>query len=214
MIYLIGGPPKCGKTTLAKKIAKKFGIPFVSSDALQTVVRAYASKYLSKKNFNKLFPHTASKGKTNDETYRRNTPDAISKNYIQQAKATYDAIDAVCSSELVDGNDYMFEGYHVTPELVARLIKKHGKKNFSAIFLIKENQAKFLKNITKSSTPNDWILSRTKKQETYEKIAEMITLYGLYFSKESKKHHFPIVNMDDNFQSQLKIAERLLLGKI
>ncbi len=39
MIYLIGGPPRCGKTTLAKEMSKKLEIPWISSDALEVVVK-------------------------------------------------------------------------------------------------------------------------------------------------------------------------------
>ena len=69
MIYLIGGPPKCGKTTLAKKLSKYLGIQWVASDTLQVVAREYVSKYASKQEMDKLYPHNAQKGKTNDETY-------------------------------------------------------------------------------------------------------------------------------------------------
>ena len=44
MIYLIGGPPKCGKTTLAKKLAGKYQIPWISADTLQNIVWAYTPK--------------------------------------------------------------------------------------------------------------------------------------------------------------------------
>ncbi|OGF22453.1 hypothetical protein A2Y83_04145 [Candidatus Falkowbacteria bacterium RBG_13_39_14] len=44
MIYLIGGPPRCGKTTLAKEMSKKLRIPWVSTDALEVVTRAYVDK--------------------------------------------------------------------------------------------------------------------------------------------------------------------------
>ena len=89
MIYLIGGPPKCGKTTLAKKLSKKLVIQWVASDTLQVVAREYVSKYASKKKIDELYPHNAQKGKTNDETYLLNTPKQIAKNYIQQAKASF-----------------------------------------------------------------------------------------------------------------------------
>lgn len=39
MIYLIGGPPKCGKTTLAKQLAKKLGIQWVATDTLEVIGR-------------------------------------------------------------------------------------------------------------------------------------------------------------------------------
>ena len=66
MIYLIGGPPKCGKTTLTKKLSKELGIQWVASDTLQVVAREYVSKYASKEEIDKLYPHNAQKGKTNE----------------------------------------------------------------------------------------------------------------------------------------------------
>ena len=49
MIYLIGGPPKCGKTTLAKRLSKSLGIPWVSTDTLQCVIKPY----INRKDFSK-----------------------------------------------------------------------------------------------------------------------------------------------------------------
>ncbi|HAU66469.1 MAG: hypothetical protein UT30_C0016G0005 [Candidatus Uhrbacteria bacterium GW2011_GWF2_39_13] len=206
MIYLIGGPPKCGKTTLAKLFAKRLGIQWVASDTLQVIARAYTSKYVSKEKLNKLYPHNASKGKTNDETYLFNTPKQIAKNYIQQAKASYDAIDMLSICEITDGNDYIIEGYHVTPQLADRLIKKHGHTHFQALFLLKKDIKKFVQDVEKSSTPNDWILAKTKKKETFYKIAEMISYYGKFFDKETKKYGFRSINMDKNFNDQLEKA--------
>src|SRR3990167_11142554 len=107
MIYLIGGPPKCGKTTLAKKVSKKLRIPWVASDTLQVVARQYVSKLVSAKKFDLLYPHNALKGDSNDETYSLHSPKTIAKSYIKQAKATYDAIEMFCACEITDGNDYI-----------------------------------------------------------------------------------------------------------
>ena len=146
MIYLIGGPPKCGKTILAKKLSMKLGIPWVSSDTLEVVARDYVWKYAPKK-FDELYPHSSMKGKNNDETYSLNSPKQIAKNYIKQAKATYSAIDMFSICEIKDRNDYVIEGYHITPQLVGRLIKKYGSKNFKAIFLVKTDIKKFISDV-------------------------------------------------------------------
>jgi 2-phosphoglycerate kinase len=210
MIYLIGGPPKCGKTTLAKKLSKHLGIQWVASDTLQVVAREYVSKYASKQEMDKLYPHNAQKGKTNDETYSLNTPKQIAKNYIQQAKANYDAVDMFSICEITDGNDYIVEGYHTTPQLAARLIKKYGSKHFRVLFLVKSDIEKMVRDFEKSSTPNDWILRKTQEKETLYKIAEMINYYGQFFGQEAKKYKFKILNMDNDFGGQLKKAIELL----
>ncbi len=210
MIYLIGGPPKCGKTTLAKKLSKKLSIQWVASDTLQVVAREYVSKYVSKKEFDKLYPHNAQKRETNDETYSLNTPKQIADNYIKQAKSSYDAIDMFSICEITDGNDYVVEGYHVTPQLAARLIKKYGRKHFRVLFLVKSDIEKFVRDVKKSSTLNDWILRKTQEKETFYKIAEMINYYGQFFDKEAKKYKFRVFNMDKDFGKQLKKAIKLL----
>ena len=210
MIYLIGGPPKCGKTTLAKKLSKELGIQWIASDTLQVVTREYVSKYASKKEIDKLYPHNTQKGKSNDETYSLNTPKQIAKNYIKQAKASFAAIDMFSICEINDGNDYIIEGYHVTPQLAAHLIKKYGSKHFRTLFLVKENIEKFVNKINKSTTPNDWIISKTKNKETYYKIAEMVSYYGQFFEKEAKKFKFKVLNMDNDFGEQLNKAIKLL----
>lgn len=210
MIYLIGGPPKCGKTTLAKKFSKKLGIPWVASDTLQAVARAYVARYVSQKELDALYPHSAAKGKTNDETYARNTPKQIAENYSKQAKASYEAIEMFALCEIKDGNDYIIEGYHVTPQLAARLVNKFGRKHFCVLFLLKSDINKFVQDVKKSSTPNDWVLQKTKGKGTFLKIAEMISLYGQFFRSEAKKYGYPVLNMDKGFDGQLKKAMALL----
>ena len=44
MIYLIGGSPRCGKTTVAKKLAMKSHIPWFPADYLASAVSQYISE--------------------------------------------------------------------------------------------------------------------------------------------------------------------------
>ena len=201
MIYLIGGSPKCGKTTLAKRLSKSKGIPWVSTDTLQCVIKPY----LDKKDFSKTFPTSFQSCNNNDEKYSQYSTDEIIEAYQQQAKTSYQAIDMFTICEITDGNDFIIEGYHIEPELVAELNAKYPNK-LKSIFLIKSDEAKFIDDIKKSTTPNDWIITRTNKEETYAKIAKMICKYGIFFEKESKKHGFKILNMDNDFDNQISKA--------
>jgi adenylate kinase family enzyme len=84
-VFLIGGPPKCGKTTLAKKLSTKLNIPWISVDSLQNIIFEYSDE-----NFRlERFPHKNMKGKSNDETYSLNSVENIVKAYIEQGKTTY-----------------------------------------------------------------------------------------------------------------------------
>ena len=211
MIYLIGGPPKCGKTTLAQKVSRQFHIPWISTDTLQSVARAY----LSKAEMKKRLPLNQATWQTNDEKYSQWSIQKIVQEYRTKGRGVYPAIAMFCESEIKDGHDYVVEGYHITPQIAVRLIKKYGSKNFKAIFLIKNDVEKLVRDVKKSSTSNDWILKRTKKAETLPKIAEMVIYYGQFFHREAKKYGFYVLEMDVNFRGQLiKAVKYLRIGKI
>lgn len=69
MIYLIGGPPRCGKTTLAKEMSKKLRIPWVSTDALEVVTRAYVDKGKWQTLYPYSFVRKKGGNRNNDEFY-------------------------------------------------------------------------------------------------------------------------------------------------
>lgn len=207
MIYLIGGPPKCGKTTLAKKLSKSLGIPWVSTDTLENVIKPY----LNKKDLREKFPSSALRCKSNDEKYSKYSANEIILAYRKQAKTVSKAIDMFMLCEMKDGNSVIMEGYHIEPALVKKLQMKYGAKNIRGIFLVKTDTKKFISNIGESSTPNDWIISRTHKKETFQKIADMIIKYGIIFRQEAKKYKFTVLNMDDNFNE--KINEGIIYFK-
>lgn len=198
-IFLIGGPPKCGKTTLAKKLSTKLNIPWVSVDSLQNIVYAYSSQSFCKENF----PHKNMKGSNNDETYSVNSVEDIVNAYIKQGQASYKAVSIIVESQIVDKDNYIIEGYQITPDLVNQIILKFGKDSIVPIFLVKTNKNKFVQDITKSTTPNDWIIRKTKNNETFSKIAEMVVNYSKYFESEAKVYGFCIDYMDEGFNGKI-----------
>lgn len=209
MIYLIGGPPKCGKTTLAKKIAQEYGISWISADILQNIVRAYTPK----EKHPALFPHSYLRRESNDDFYSEHSPQQIVENYIAQGKTTYDAISMTAETYLTDKDDFIVEGYQITPEIVDTIKKKFDREHIKAVFLVKYDEQKFIQDIHKSTTPNDWIIRKTKDESTYGKIAKMVAEYSRYFEKEAKKYGFSVFNMDEDFDKQLDVVEKHLMSK-
>jgi 2-phosphoglycerate kinase len=210
MIYLIGGPPKCGKTTLAKKLAQERQISWISADTLQNIVWAYTPE--DKRNV--LFPHGYLRGKSIDEFYSKYSPEEIVKNYIAQGETSYDAISMMAETYLADEDDFIVEGYQVTPEIVDRVFKKFGREHIKAVFLVKYDEQKFIQDIHKSTTPNDWIIRKTKNDATYGKIAKMIAEYSRYFEEEAKKHGLRVFNMDENFSGKLYAIKKYLDNEV
>lgn len=205
MIYLISGPPKCGKTTLAKKISQEKGIPWVSTDTLQNVIKPY----IREQEWEEKFPSTQQQAETNDEKYSTYSAQEIIVAYRGQANTCFAAIEMFALCEMTDGNDVIIEGYHIEPELIQKLTKAYPEK-IRSIVLVKTDVEQIVENIQKSTTPNDWILTKTTQPETYQKIANMIANYSDVFISEAKKHDCQVVHMDTNFEEKLQQAVDLL----
>ncbi len=199
MIYLIGGPPRCGKTTLAKKL----GLPWISADTLEGIVRDYTPKA----ELDRLFPKNAMRRKlknsSNDQMYGAYSATAISKAYIAQAKASWKAVESVVASEISEGNDYVIEGHQIHPRLAAKLLKRYGKE-IVPLFLTRSDVQGIVSGCQKNRAKNDWFLQNTRDKATYYKIAEMIRVYGEFFEKEAGKYGLKVVNMDGDFEGKME----------
>ena len=208
MIYIIGGPPRSGKTTLAKYMSKKLGIPWISCDTLESV----STSYMTSLQYKKTHPYSVLRDKTsrdNDGFYAMHSAKKIVSVLRQQSKATFPAIDAMTICEITDGNDYIIEGYHLEPRFVAKLIKKYGAKNIRVVFLTKFDAEKFAQDVKKSTTPNDWLLVRTKKNETFLKVGLMVAEFSRVLEAEANKYGFKVLCMDQKFEQRLKEALRI-----
>ena len=207
MIYLIGGPPKVGKTSLAKELASKLNASWVSVDDLQNEVK----KEFEGDELKEKFPSSFQRGKNNDEKYSIYSAQEVIDAYIKQAQASYDAMELLIKKEIKKGNNYIIEGYQVSPEFAYNMIKKYGSNEVKSIFLVRTNQELLLDDFEKSNTVDDWILERTEdKARVFPKIAKMISMYSGYIVSQTKKHNLPVVNMDKNFLQQLhKLVDNL-----
>ena len=134
MIYLIGGPPRSGKTTLSKKLSQKLRVSWLSTDALECVSRSYLPKKEHPKKYPYSFLRRRGKARNNDEFYSLYSTQKIVSVLKKQARSVEMAIELFIAHELDNHNDYIIEGYHVTPQFAARMTKKYGKKNFKVLF--------------------------------------------------------------------------------
>ena len=205
MIYLIGGAPRCGKSNLAKKLSKYLNISFISADTIESIVKINTNKeYLSEK-----FPKDKIRDKTknsNDIMYSEYSTSEIKNAYIKQAKVSWESIKKLISIELMKNNDYIIEGHQIHPEFIKQIKNDYNKKKFKSIFLLRDNVDLIVKNCTEYPSKNDWFIDKTKKQETYYKIAKMIKKYSIFFNKEAKKQKIKTINTDKKFKTKLKQA--------
>jgi len=211
MIYLVSGPPRCGKTTLAKMMSKKLGISYISSDTLEAVSRVYTTKKEWAKKYPYRYLRQKKGARNNDDFYSTYSARQIMNALNKEAKAVQKAIDTVIACELADGKDYVIEGCQILPSFAAQMIKKYGKKNVRVAFVTKYDAEKFAEDVHKSKTLNDWLLVLTKEPETFIKVGEMVSEYSRYFQKEAKKFGLKVFSTDKEFTKQLNRAIKYLL---
>jgi len=193
-------------------MSKKMKIPWLSCDTLDAVTQ----EYVSKEEWPKKYPYSFLRRKgdvkgSNDAFYNTYSPERIMSVLKKQGSAVFKTIDTVIACEIADGNDYIIEGYHIVPSFAHKMIKKYGKDNVRAVFLTKFDEYKFAKDVHKSTTPNDWLIVLTKKEETFVKVGKMVSCYSKYFEKEAQKFGLPVCNMDNHFTVQINKAIKCLI---
>ena len=208
MIYLIGGPPRCGKTTLAKNLSKKLGIPWISSDTLEVV----AGEYMTQAEWDETHPYSIAHT-SNNAFYAEFSAKEIIDLIKAQSLATQPAVAMTALCAFKDQMDYIIEGYHITPKFAAKLIKQYGQDNIKAVFLIKTNAEKLTVDATQNPVANDWLNKKGTTPETVARVAQMIATFSLYSQKEADKYRLPVFSLDVSFTKNIAEIVKRFGGK-
>ena len=162
-IIMIGGPPRCAKTTLAKELAGKLNCSWISADAIDEMVK----EYIDPDQIATLFPKTALRKKSgggNDEMYSKFSVEEIVNAYQTQAETVSKAVKSLVRYAIKDDRDYVIEGYHVTPKLIADLTSKD--ENISGLIVINSDGSSSVQKSMESNNSNDWLRDGTSQKET------------------------------------------------
>lgn len=204
MIYLIGGSPRCGKSILAKKLAKKLETNIFACDYLRPIVIAYTPK----EELDKKFPFIRMYddiGHDNDKFFENNTAEEILTADIVEAKTLWIGVKEFIKQKAMLDRDIVIEGVQLLPELVDELKKEKYFKNIKIIYLIKEKEKLILDGFTKN-TQNDWLITDINGEKTLPYAARMVCAYGEYFKREAEKYGFEILNTEDDFENKIEEA--------
>jgi 2-phosphoglycerate kinase len=200
VIYLIGGPARAGKSTLARMVRKEVDAQVISGDAL----RHSLIEQLTPEWFPELFEHTIdpfNEFETDEMKIMRlrRRDEAMWGFYWRYAEAAAKEEDDV----LIDGN--------LWPDFIHTFPLEH-----RAVFMVdtSPDQAKRLIAIRDYQEPNDWMREANYSNEKIIKWAKFNLLRSRLVIDLCKKHGYPYFDIkDDGMDSTQARALDYLMGR-
>ena len=183
MIYIISGTSRSGKTIIAKKIAAKKGISYVSLDWL---VMGFTNGIPEYGIHDKLFPN-------------------------EIAEKFWNFLKAMCENMLWCGVNYIIEGEAILPELIIELVKKYPAKlktcfvGYTDVDL--DEKVKDVKDF--SCGEIDW-LSDKSDEYIMDHVKNMIA-HSIKIKKSCKENNLKYFDTSKNFMDTIEHAVEYLL---
>ncbi len=209
MVYLIGGAPRCGKTILSKRISRETGVSYISTDAIRNMIL----RTIPRSEIDTKFPQE--KMKVADDLFRFDvySHEDMLRAQLIESKTIWPSIKGLIAFLIDSKQEYIIEGIHIFPRFIKEL-KKHPNYSRStrAVYLIKKNLQKIKQGFPKNKKEFDWMFPAIKNDpHRIEKAANMVRVKSVFIEKEAKQYRFKVFNTENNFDQDLKAAQRYLL---
>lgn len=194
MVYLIGGSPRCGKTTFARRLAYQKRIPGVSTDLLRHAEKVYVPEA----EWPVRFPQADWKTRPAIETLEAE---------IQESKTLWLGNRRFIGALLKHRQDYVIEGVHLLPELVQELSVPENADRLKVAYLVKTDLAQIVQGFEKVDKQADWLLRDVTTAEELRRAADVVRVKSFYFQNEAMKYGHQVVDTGADFEGSI---ERLL----
>lgn len=207
MIYLIGGPPRCGKTTLAEALAKRTSLPYFTLDHVTSVI----APYIPERERAARLPLRVAREETdfsNDLFYARYSAGRAVGLYLREAETFWPGVENFIRYAARDEHDLILEGWQILPRLLSAALTPEGRGGVRAVFLYKLDVGKIASGLRSGNARHDWVVNNTRDESTFQAVAEMISLFGGHIEQEAKACGFPLVNTESDFGRTIDEALR------
>jgi 2-phosphoglycerate kinase len=209
MIYLIGGPPRVGKTTVAEALAKRTSLPYFTLDHVTSVI----SPYIPEREYAAKLPLRVAREETNfsnDVFYARYTAEQSVDFYLRQAETYWPGVESFIRYAARDEHDLILEGWQILPRLLRAVVTPENRDRLRVIFLYKLDVADIVSGLRASTARSDWVVRNTRDETTFLAVAKMISHFGGYVEREAKEFDFRGLSTDFDFVRRIEEALSLL----
>jgi 2-phosphoglycerate kinase len=189
MIFLLGGPPRVGKSTISSKIRQKHAVSVVSTDSLCAVLENILSPEAAPDLF--VFDRFDKMPMAERVKLIRKDPAKFIEYARSESHVVWKGVEAFIKRENKEGRDVLIEGVAVLPELVSQL------ENIPHRVVFLGNQGENHKeNIKKFAEENEHDWMRDVNDQYIDAYAMFIKLMSIYIQQEAKKYGFEYIEMD------------------
>jgi 2-phosphoglycerate kinase len=202
VLYIIGGPPRCGKTTLSVALARKLQIPYFSIDHIASVI----PPYIPAERQDESFPLKALRQQVNNDNERffeAYSAEEIVAVYQRQAATVWPGVRSFISYAIEDEHSLILEGWQLLPGFLAEIPFAKGEHNVQIRFLYKTNVEEIVSGLKANDPFNDWVLTHTKNESSFTRIARMIACFGEATERNAREQGFEAINMDRDFAKRI-----------
>jgi len=188
MIFLLGGPPRVGKSIISSEIRQRHAVSVVSTDSLGAVLESVLSP--------KAAPDLFVFSKFNEIPMAERVeliikdPAELVEYARRESHAVWRAVEAFIRREHDEGRDVLIEGVAVLPELMNQLDIPH------RVVFIGNQGENHRENIKKSAKENahDWM--RDVGDPYIDAFAMFVKRMSAYIEHETEKYGFKYIEMD------------------
>ena len=190
MIFLLGGPPRVGKSVISGEIRKKYAVSVVSTDslgaALENVLNPEATPDLFV--FDKFNKMPLAERVQLITKY----PSELVGYVKKESRVVWKAVEAFARRENNEGRDALIEGVAILPELMSRL----EDITHRAVFIGNQGE-NHLENIKRfaEENENDWM--RNVSDQYISVFAVFVKRMSAYIEQEAKKYGFEYIEIDE-----------------
>lgn len=189
----IGGASASGKTTLAKKVGRELGLPWLSADYIHDISLAIGTRDDSPETF-RIRDYTP------EGFYDAHTTSEVVESEIAISHETWRGVKALVTS----GYEGVIEGVAVLPSLVYELGEIDG---LSVVYISNEDREAILE-IAKSR--GIWEEAHMYSDEVKLREVEFALAYNAMLIEEANRYGYPVIDVDrsdDDIQKVLQALE-------
>jgi 2-phosphoglycerate kinase len=205
MNFLIGGPPRVGKSIISSEIRQKHAVSVVSTDTLGAVLEHVLSPEAAPDLF--VFGTFHALPMVEQAAFIMKDPAALIAYVRQESSVVWNAVEAFIRREHDERRDVLIEGVAVLPKLVSRLEDLPHR----VVFLGNQGDHHY-EHIKQSAKEHahDWM--QAASDQYMAAFALFVKRMSAYIEQEAKTYGFEYIEMDNKRFGDVSEAVMKSLG--